>query len=86
MSTMQNTKRTVAVMRPVKVCDHCGGPFGMVTYRWWGGKFCKRRCKDAYLHEIMLGRDVIRRWRNSGSDQRHRGHGAYALLWARAGR
>ena len=42
-------------MRLRQVCDHCGGPFGMVTYRSWGGKFCKRRCKDAFLREIMHG-------------------------------
>ena len=43
-------------MRLRQVCDHCGGPFGMVTHRSWGGKFCKRRCKDAFLREIMLSR------------------------------
>jgi len=45
-----------------QVCDHCGGRFGMVTHRWWGNKFCKRTCKDAYLREVMLDRDIIRRW------------------------
>src|SRR5215467_3026377 len=49
-------------MRPRQVCDHCGGSFGMVTHRWWGNKFCKRRCKDAYLREIMLDRTTIHRW------------------------
>jgi hypothetical protein len=34
----------------------------MVTHRWWGNKFCKRTCKDAYLRELALGRDKIRRW------------------------
>jgi hypothetical protein len=34
-----------------RVCDHCGGRFGMVTHRWWGNKFCKRTCKNAYLRE-----------------------------------
>jgi hypothetical protein len=34
-----------------QVCDHCGGRFGMVTHRWWGNKFCNRRCKNAYLRE-----------------------------------
>jgi hypothetical protein len=33
----------------------------MVTHRWWGNKFCKRTCKDAYLSELALGRDKIRR-------------------------
>jgi hypothetical protein len=45
-----------------QVCDHCGGRFGMVTHRWWGHKFCKRSCKDSYLREVALDRDVIRRW------------------------
>src|ERR1700745_2834383 len=44
-----------------QVCDHCGGLFGMVTHRWWGNKFCKRTCKGAYLRELALGRDKIRR-------------------------
>jgi hypothetical protein len=50
------------MMRQPQVCDHCGGRFGMVTHRWWGNKFCKRTCKDAYLRELALGRDKIRRW------------------------
>jgi hypothetical protein len=45
-----------------QVCDRCGGRFGMVTHRWWGSKFCKRTCKDAYLREVALDRDTIRRW------------------------
>ena len=48
-------------MRQPQVCDHCGGRFGMVTHRWWGNKFCKRTCKGAYLRELALGRDKIRR-------------------------
>jgi len=48
-------------MRSRQVCDHCGGPFGMVTHRWWGSKFCKRRCKDSYLREIMLDRNTVHR-------------------------
>jgi len=34
----------------------------MVTHRWRRNKFCKRTCKDAYLREVALGRDKIRRW------------------------
>jgi hypothetical protein len=61
--TIQDQNRSArGVMRPRQVCDHCGGPFGMVTHRWWGNKFCKRRCKDAYLREIMLDRDTVYRW------------------------
>jgi hypothetical protein len=46
----------------VNACDHCGGRFGMVTYRCWGNKFCKRRCKDAFVRELGLGLDGFRRW------------------------
>ena len=49
-------------VRSRQVCDHCGGPFGMVTHRWWGSKFCRRRCKDAHLREIMLDRCAVLRW------------------------
>ena len=45
-----------------QVCDHCGGRFGLVTHRWWGNKFCKRMCRDNYVHEVALGRDPMRRW------------------------
>jgi hypothetical protein len=31
----------------------------MVTYRWWGSKFCRRICKEAYLREVALSRDGI---------------------------
>ena len=47
------------MMRQPQICDHCGGHFGMLTHRWWGNKFCKRTCKDAYLRELALGRDKI---------------------------
>ena len=51
-----------AVPQARRHCDHCGGAFGLVTHRWWGSKFCKRRCKDAHLREIMLARDTVYRW------------------------
>ena len=43
------------------VCDRCGGGFGLVTHRWWGRKFCRRTCKDAYRRAAMLDRDGIAR-------------------------
>jgi hypothetical protein len=62
MTMIQDTNCPMrAVVRSRQVCDHCGGPFGMATHRWWGSKFCKRRCKDAYLREIMLDRDTVHR-------------------------
>jgi hypothetical protein len=62
-------------MRLCQVCDHCGGPFGMVTHRSWGGKFCKRRCKDAFLREIMLGRGTVlgMSWTLSSPEQKGSG-------------
>jgi hypothetical protein len=42
-----------------QVCDYCGGRFGMVTHRWWGNKFCKRTCKNAYIRE---NRRVLSGW------------------------
>ena len=66
----QDTHRSLAVnesmIRHPQICDHCGGRFGMVTHRWWGIKFCKKTCKDAYLRELALGRDKIRRWYGFG--------------------
>src|SRR5262249_37181199 len=60
MTIRENANRPARdVVRSRQVCDHCGGPFGMVTHRWWGSKFCKRRCKDAYLREIMLDRNAV---------------------------
>ena len=34
----------------------------MVTHHWWGNKFCKRKCKDAYLSALAIDRDKILRW------------------------
>jgi hypothetical protein len=62
ISRKNASARATGAVRSRQVCDHCGGPFGMVTHRWWGGKFCRRRCKDAYLREIMLDRCAVLRW------------------------
>jgi len=57
-------------IRKCQVCDFCGGRFGMVTHRWWGSKFCRRKCKQAYLQEVALGRDTIFRWLCSAASSR----------------
>lgn len=62
MTMNRDAKHAVSGAVRRQVCAHCGGPFGMVTHRWWGSKFCKRRCKQAYLREIMLDRDAVHRW------------------------
>jgi hypothetical protein len=63
MTTIQLTNPSIAAaQRARQLCDHCGGPFGMVTHRWWGSKFCRRRCKEAHIREAMLnGRMTILR-------------------------
>ena len=49
-------------MKQHQACDHCGGRFGLVTHRWWGSRFCRRTCKDAYLREVAFGRDRLMGW------------------------
>jgi hypothetical protein len=59
----QDTHRSLAVnesmIRHPQICDHCGGRFGMVTHRWWGIKFCKKTCKDAYLRELAGAAGIV---------------------------
>jgi len=63
MSSGENASAPArGTVRSRQVCDHCSGPFGMVTHRWWGSKFCRRRCKNAYLRETMIDRYAIHRW------------------------
>jgi hypothetical protein len=63
MSSRENASAPArGTVRSRQVCDHCGRPFGMVTHRWWGSKFCRRRCKNAYLREIIMNRYAIHRW------------------------
>jgi hypothetical protein len=62
MMTMEAASCPVKrAQRTRQVCDHCGGPFGMVTHRWWGSKFCKRGCKDAHRRETMLQHNLVHR-------------------------
>jgi hypothetical protein len=63
MTIIQVSNHSVpAARRARQHCDNCGGPFGLVTHRWWGSKFCKRRCKEAHIRKIMLDRRIIHRW------------------------
>jgi len=71
-------------VRKHQVCDRCGGPFGMITHRWWSNKFCKRTCKDGYLREVMLGRDAIRGWLG-GARRWHREAAGRSSPWLKRG-
>jgi|ERR1700722_8016103 len=63
MTIIEVSNQSVSAARRARhLCNHCGGPFGLVTHRWWGSKFCKRRCKEAHIREIMLDRRTIHRW------------------------
>jgi hypothetical protein len=60
MTIIQVTNQSAPAARPARQrCDRCGGPFGLVTHRWWGSKFCQRRCKEAHIREIMPD---VHRW------------------------
>jgi hypothetical protein len=55
MTIIQVSNQSVPTARQARQrCDHCGGPFGLVTHRWWGSKFCRRGCREAHMREIML--------------------------------
>jgi endogenous inhibitor of DNA gyrase (YacG/DUF329 family) len=45
-----------------KRCDTCGGKFGMVVQRWYGMRFCRKRCRELYLDKLAQDRDRIRKW------------------------
>ena len=32
----------------MKRCDFCGRPFGLISYRHFGKRFCWKRCKENY--------------------------------------
>jgi hypothetical protein len=36
----------------MKRCDMCGGRFGLIIYRHFACRFCKKRCKDLYLARL----------------------------------
>jgi hypothetical protein len=36
----------------MKRCEECGGCFGLIVYRYFARRFCKKRCKDLYLAQL----------------------------------
>jgi hypothetical protein len=48
----------------MKRCAHCGGPFGLIVYRWYGRRFCRTKCREAFLNELEAERARIRSWIN----------------------
>jgi len=47
----------------MKRCDHCGGRFGLVVYRHFARRFCKKRCRERYLADLHLSAQAPKeRW------------------------
>jgi hypothetical protein len=64
MTIIQVTNQSAPAARPARQrCDRCGGPFGLVTHRWWGSKFCTRRCKEGHIRQIMVNHGYV--WNRS---------------------
>jgi predicted nucleic acid-binding Zn ribbon protein len=42
----------------MKRCAHCGGPFG------YGRRFCRTKCREAFLNELEAERARIKSWIN----------------------
>jgi hypothetical protein len=36
----------------MKRCEMCGGRFGLIIYRHFARRFCRKRCKDLYLARL----------------------------------
>jgi hypothetical protein len=36
----------------MKRCEECGGRFGLIVYRYYARRFCRKRCKDLYLARL----------------------------------
>lgn len=46
----------------MKRCAHCGGRFGLIVYRWYGQRFCRAKCREAFLCELTSERERLKRW------------------------
>ena len=47
----------------MKRCDECGGRFGLIVYRHFARRFCRKRCKELYLARLQqFARASKERW------------------------
>jgi hypothetical protein len=46
----------------MKRCAHCGGKFGLIVYRWHHERFCRAKCRDAYLHKLAENGRRLKEW------------------------
>jgi hypothetical protein len=45
----------------MKRCDLCGGRFGLVSYRHFRKRFCRKRCKENYFAARVQRPELNRR-------------------------
>ena len=43
-------------------CWNCGGKFGLVSYHYWGRRFCRKACKANFLAKTARDHACMRRW------------------------
>jgi len=43
-------------------CANCGGKFGLVSYRHWSLRFCRKACKDDFLAKTAKDHARMRKW------------------------
>jgi hypothetical protein len=47
----------------MKRCDECGGRFGLIVYRHFARRFCRKHCKALYLARLRhLAQASKERW------------------------
>jgi hypothetical protein len=47
----------------MRLCDcGCGRKFGLITHRWLGYKFAKKRCKEDFLAKRSQQIERMRQW------------------------
>jgi hypothetical protein len=43
-------------------CANCGGKFGLVSYNYWGLRFCRKACKNNHLVRAARDHALMRKW------------------------
>jgi hypothetical protein len=51
-----------AMTKTEKRCSHCGGKFGLICYRHWGLRFCRKACKDNFIAKAAKDYARLRKW------------------------
>ena len=43
-------------------CANCGGKFGLVSYRHWSLRFCRKACRQAFVARTAKEHMQMRKW------------------------